>query len=180
MEGTTFKKNNDFHQYLAIIDPANLSHLQLGGRLAFTLTSARVAPLFCAHTQSLKKSAYGWSKGRQKPQMGTGLRLWAKYHISPRRLEGLDRTIAQSVSEVNEVIFNREVIIQHKGASEWSTLPLCHNSPITDMIQQTGRATNTSTVSYREFSGITERWKWKEGVRVNMRESWGANAHESN
>lgn len=49
--------------------------------------------------------------------------VWAKCQISPRCLEGLDTAVLLSVSGVNEVIFNRELIIRHNEATEEASLP---------------------------------------------------------
>lgn len=50
--------------------------------------------------------------------------VWAKRQIRLRCLEGLDEAVSLTVSEVNEVIFNREVIICHNGATEQTAAPL--------------------------------------------------------
>lgn len=44
--------------------------------------------------------------------------VWAKSQIRLRCLGGLDEAVLLSVSEVSEVIFNRELIIWHNGATE--------------------------------------------------------------
>lgn len=50
--------------------------------------------------------------------------VWAERQIRLRCLEGLDEAVLLTVSEVNEVIFNREVIICHNGATEQTAAPL--------------------------------------------------------
>lgn len=63
--------------------------------------------------------------------------MWAKRQIRLRCLEGLDEAVLLSVSEVNEVIFNRELIIWHNGATEQAAAPLDQILPITGVMQQT-------------------------------------------
>lgn len=53
--------------------------------------------------------------------------VWARSLIGLRCLEGLDEAVLLSVSEVNEVIFNRELIIRHNGATEQAAVPLDQN-----------------------------------------------------
>lgn len=63
--------------------------------------------------------------------------VWAKGQIGLRCLEGLDGAVLLSVSEVKEVILNRELIIWHNGATEQAAVPLDQISPNTDVMQQT-------------------------------------------
>lgn len=63
--------------------------------------------------------------------------MWAKCQIRLRCLEGLDEAVLLSVSEVNEVIFNRELIIWDNGATEQAAAPLDQILPITGVMQQT-------------------------------------------
>lgn len=50
--------------------------------------------------------------------------VWANSPLRLRRLQGLDEVVLLSVSEVNEVIFNRGLIIWHNGATERAAAPL--------------------------------------------------------
>lgn len=63
--------------------------------------------------------------------------VWAKRQIGLRCLEGLDEAVLLSVSQVNEVIFNRELIIWHNGTTEQAAAPLDQILPITGVMQQT-------------------------------------------
>lgn len=63
--------------------------------------------------------------------------VWDRSQIGLRCLEGLDEAVLLSVSEVNEVIFNRELIIRHNGATERAAIPLDQISPKTDVMQHT-------------------------------------------
>lgn len=63
--------------------------------------------------------------------------VWAKCQIGLRCLEGLDEAVLLSVSQVNEVIFNRELIIWHNGTTEQAAAPLDQILPITGVMQQT-------------------------------------------
>lgn len=63
--------------------------------------------------------------------------MWAKGQIGLRCLEGLDGAVLLSVSEVKEVILNRELIIWHNGATEQAAVLLDQISPNTDVMQQT-------------------------------------------
>lgn len=67
--------------------------------------------------------------------------VWAKGQIGLRCLEGLDGAVLLSVSEVKEVILNRELIIWHNGATEQAAVPLDQISPNTDVMQQTEKKT---------------------------------------
>lgn len=62
--------------------------------------------------------------------------VWARSQNGLRCLEGLDEAVLLSVPEVNEVIFNRELIIGHNGATEQAAVPLDQISPNTDVMQK--------------------------------------------
>lgn len=69
--------------------------------------------------------------------------VWAKRQSRLRCLEGLDEAVLLSVSKVNEVIFNRELIIWHNGATDQAGVPLDQISPNTDVTQQTVKKKKT-------------------------------------
>lgn len=56
-----------------------------------------------------------------------------------------------------KVIFNRELIIQHNEATESAAPPPDQNSPITDVMQQTVKATNKPTIDIQKKRNVLQK-----------------------